>query len=82
MASDFRFVPDTAGFIALRNSDGVKRTCLSQAQQIATKAASMNTSLGATFSADVREGLTRCHAIAKQDGGTAHGGPLQRARGF
>lgn len=86
MGSEFRFVPDRAGFAALRNSEGVKAECLGHAQAIADRAASIapahRSGRGATFSADVTEGRTRCHAIAKQDGGYGHGGPLQQARGF
>lgn len=86
MASDFRFVPDNAGFARMRNGAGVKAECLAHAQAIADRAAAIAPShrsgRGATFSADVTEGRTRCHAVAKQDGGYGRGGPLQQARGF
>lgn len=86
MASSFRFVPSRDGFIALRNSDGVKRECLSYAQAIVSRAESAvgghRSARKATFNADVREGRTRCHAMAKQDGGYVANSPLRRARGF
>lgn len=81
MGSDFRFVPNIPGFVALRNSPEVQQACLQVADAIAGRAASMGDPR-AKFSTDVRPGRTRCHAIAKQDGGTVGGGPLQKAKGF
>jgi len=82
----FKFVPNRGGFVALRNSREVQSMCLTHAQSIASRAESIahghKSGRGATFSADVQAGRTRCHAMAKQHGGYGRGGPLMQARGF
>ena len=57
-----RFVPNTKGFIEMRNSGYVQKACLEVAQRVGASAGS---SCGRGFMCDVRPGRTRCHAMAK-----------------
>lgn len=62
---DTKFVPNISGFIELRNSSAVQSMCLGYAQTYAAAADGMASFSGASYTADVRAGRTRCHARAK-----------------
>lgn len=62
MAKKVTFKMNVAGFDEVRNSGPVQALCLGKAQSVAARA---NAETRGSFTADVRPGRKRCHAMVK-----------------